>query len=485
MVNMKKIIKHINYFLLTILLLGSVSCNNWLDLEPENKLVKQEFWQNKEDVAAVMAATYNAYRRNSEALWVWGEVRADMVDFTGSTFSNYKSIAQSEILSTNGSISWSGFYNAINLANTILAFSESVLEKDETFDVKLEKSYEAEALFIRAKCYFDMVRIWKEVPIVITASSTDTVSFSIEKSPESEIIKQIEMDLIEAKQMAFKDEYANDPELYKGRANWYSINALLADTYLWSEQYQKCIDACDEIINSGKFQLQTANDWYLLYYPGNANESIFEIQYNDDYDGESNPFSMNMVPAVGSSRLKLKPYCEELYSSIDIRQGDPNPLSKYQYKSLSPKVKRTSTDYDVNMIYYRYADVLLAKAEALAELGRFTEANDVINIILQRATLAPGNISPDISTFRNAILEQRAKEFALEGKRWFDILRFAKRNHFENKNLIIQMILEGADVKNRPILRSRVLDTMAYYLPIPEGELKTNPKLVQNPYYDR
>ena len=82
-------------------------------------------------------------------------------------------------------------------------------------------------------------------------------------------------------------------------------------------------------------------------------------------------------------------------------------------------------------------------------------------------------------------MEERSKEFAFEGKRWFDVLRFAKRNNFENKNLIIQMILEGADAKQKPILRSRILDTMSYYLPIPESELKANPKLVQNSFYDR
>ncbi|MFA9391111.1 MAG: RagB/SusD family nutrient uptake outer membrane protein [Prolixibacteraceae bacterium] len=482
---MKKIRKHISYLLLALLILSSVSCNEWLDLEPENKLVKQEFWQKKEDVAAVMAAMYNAYRRNSEELWVWGELRADMVDFTGSSFSDYKSIAQSEILPSNGSISWSGFYNAINLANTVLAFSEDVLSKDETFEVDLEKSYEAEALFIRSKCYFDMVRIWKEVPLVLVASSSDTVSFAVEKNTEAEIIKQIEADLQKAKTIAYKDQYASIPEMYKGRANWYSMNALLADIYLWSEQYEKCIGICDELISSGKFELENVNNWFTLYYPGNATESIFEIQYNDDYDGEYNPFSMEMVPAVGSSKLKLKPYCQDLFSATDIRQGSPDPLSKYQYKSLNPKEKRKSTDYDVNMIYYRYADILLMKAEALSELSRFDEANSYINEILERATLQPLTILPQLVTFRSILLEERAKEFALEGKRWFDVLRFAKKNHFENKSLIIQMILSGADVKNRPILRSRVLDTMAYYLPIPQGELDHNPKLVQNPYYDR
>ncbi|MCF8358409.1 MAG: RagB/SusD family nutrient uptake outer membrane protein [Prolixibacteraceae bacterium] len=481
---MKNLKKHISYLLIALFLIGFASCNEWLDVEPENKLVKQEFWQKKEDVAAVMAAMYNAYGRNCVDLWAWGEVRADMIEFS-SSFGDYQRIGKSEILPTNGSIDWSGFYNTINLANTILLFAEDVLLLDETFDSKTEKAYEAEALFLRSKCYFDLVRVWKEVPLVLEASSSDTVSFSIPKNSEVEIIKQIETDLLQAKTTAFSDEYAGTPEIFKGRANVYSINALLADVYLWSEQYEKCIRVCDEIINSGKFRLQGTNNWFELYYPGNAPESIFEIQFNDAYENEENPFNVNVIPPVGSSRISMKPYAQELFAKGDIRKGDPDPRSKYQYKSLTPKTKRTSNERDANMIYYRYADILLIKAEALAETGNFSESNNYINQILERATLPPMTIANDLEQFRSVIMDQRAKEFALEGKRWFDVLRFAKKNNFENKYLIVNMILSGADVKQRPILQSRVLDTMSYYLPISQAELDHNPLLEQNPYYDR
>lgn len=482
---MKNRTKYIHFLLVGLLMLGAVSCNNWLDLEPENKLVKQEFWKKKEDVAAVMAAMYDAYRENSEHLWSMGEVRADMVEFSSGLFPAYNLLSRSEILPTNSSANWSGYYNAINLANTIMVFAEQVLPLDETFDTDTEKAYESEALWIRAKCYFDMVRIWKEVPLILVASSSDTVSFAVEKNTEAEIIKQIETDLLNAKPNAYKDQYADNPEMFRGRANVYSITALLADVYLWSEQYDKCIEACDEIINSGKFRLMSSNNWFDLYYPGNAPESIFEIQYNDAYENEESPFNTQIVPLVGSSRINLKPYAQELYSATDIRQGDPDPRSKFQYKTLSPKLKRSTNERDVNMIHYRYADILFMKAEALAETGKFSESNALINELLNRAEISPINLEPTITNFRSVILEQRAKEFALEGKRWFDVLRFAKKNHFENKSLIIQMILEGADAKTKPILRSRVLDTMSYYLPISQAELDHNPKLVQNPYYDR
>lgn len=467
------------------LLFGAAACNQWLDLEPENKLVQQEFWQKKEDVSAVMAAMYDAFRETSTPIWIWGELRGNMVDIGGSGVEGYARIASGEILPSNGTISWSRFYNAINLANTILVFADDVLPLDETFDPKLQQSYEAEALFVRSKCYFDLVRVWKEAPLVLQASSSDTVDFSIAKNSEYEIIKQIEIDLLLAKTKAYTNEYAGNPAQFKGRANIHSINTLLADVYLWGEQYQKCIDACDEVINSGMYQLNNANNWFELYYPGNSAESIFEFQYDSNLENESNPFNRDVIPISGSKKCSTNPYALDIFSEQDFRFGDPDPSCKYQYSSLTPKTKRRPSEDDANMIQYRYAEVLLMKAEALVELERYSEANDLLNEILQRATLQPIAIPNDKEVFRNAILEERAREFAYEGKRWFDVLRYAKRNDFENKHFLIQMILEGADVKLKPVLRSKILDTMSYYLPIPEGDILTNPNLVQNPFYDR
>jgi hypothetical protein len=91
----------------------------------------------------------------------------------------------------------------------------------------------------------------------------------------------------------------------------------------------------------------------------------------------------------------------------------------------------------------------------------------------------------DKVTLRDALLDEKGREFLFEGKRWFDLLRAAKRNKFQNKQIIIDMILSGADIKQQAILKTKVYDTLSYYLPIAERELIYNQNLVQNPYYDR
>jgi hypothetical protein len=91
----------------------------------------------------------------------------------------------------------------------------------------------------------------------------------------------------------------------------------------------------------------------------------------------------------------------------------------------------------------------------------------------------------DLEQARQALLDERGREFMFEGKRWFDILRVAKRNNFENKQIIIDILLSGADVKQQAVLRTRVFDTLSYFLPVPEDELIYNQNLKQNPFYDR
>ncbi len=124
------------------------------------------------------------------------------------------------------------------------------------------------------------------------------------------------------------------------------------------------------------------------------------------------------------------------------------------------------------------------KAEAVIELGNYEVANNLIRETLLRAGM-PYEDSFDKETLRKALLDEKGREFLLEGKRWFDLLRAAKRNKFENKQIIISMILSGADIKQQAILRTKVYDTLSYYLPIAEHELIYNQNLVQSPYYDR
>jgi starch-binding outer membrane protein, SusD/RagB family len=487
----------INYSTIKIFLAGLLlvvvftQCSEWLDLEPENDLIEGDFWQKREDVEAMLAATYTSWRNNSFNNLIMGEIRADMVRFLGGAFSDYNRIAQSDITTTNNRVNWAGYYQTINLANTLLYYSPFVLEKDETFSIEHKEAIDAEALYLRSLSYFYLVRLWKEVPLALNPMISDTVDVFLPKSTESEVLEQIVLDLKYAETIAYSDEYIDNPAWFKGRANVYSIRALLADVLLWQENYDGCIEYCNKIIDSGKFSLEPQNNWFRLYYPGNSmTESLFEVQYSTVYM-QTNPLYYDMIRLSASGaevNMVATENLSSLYNITDVRLFNAtgivaNPGNKYASKDMI-FTRRLPSENDANLLTYRFAEILLMKAEALVEKGAIQEANDLITLVSDRSS---GMYEPlgDSENLRSAVLAERAREFAGEGKRWFDILRYAKRNNFQRKGFIINMILANAGVQQRPVLESRVSDIMSYYLPIPENELIYNPNLVQNPYYDR
>lgn len=475
-----------NILIISILLMVFSACEDWFELEPENDLIQQEFWQKKQDVDAVVAAMYDAFRETSLENLIWGEVRADMYRFLGSDFSDYDRIAKVDISSTNDAVDWKKYYEAINMANTVMLYSGDVQAVDKTFSEEEKLIYDSEALFIRSLCYFYLVRLWKDVPLVLQSSNSDTVDFFQPKRSENEVLNHIVEDLKYAETIARDPGYnAEEDPFLKGRVNKYAIQALLADILLWQEKYQDCIAYCDKIIGTGLYKLEPEQSWFELYYPGNSVESIFEIQYNDNFQHEHNPVYNEMIPTGGSIKTVITPEARNLFPLEDVRNCRRQyAVWKYLGKNLEG-ITRDATERDANYIYYRYADILLMKAEALAEQQKFSEASILFNQVVERSGLPPVIVAPNIEAYRSFILEERAREFALEGKRWFDVLRFAKRDNFNNKEIIMEMILAGASAKDRPILKAKLLDTLSYYLPVPEKDLNYNPNLVQNPYYDR
>ncbi|MDA3890552.1 MAG: RagB/SusD family nutrient uptake outer membrane protein [Salinivirgaceae bacterium] len=460
---------------LAIILIFQTSCNKWIDIEPENDLIQQEFWKTQDDVLAVLAATYNATRSNSFIAFSHGEIRADFITIPSGDL-GWPAIAGNKVTATSGETGWGGYYKAINLANTVMHYAPIVKGYDQTLTDEVLDGINSEMLFLRSLAYFYLVRTWKEVPLILSATISDTVDFYIPKSPEHVILKQLVKDLKEASSLAstkFSDQ---------GRVNKYGIQALLADVLLWSENYDECITYCDAIINSGHFTLEDNSNWFRNYYPGNSpNESIFEVLYDDNLEGQSSDF-------ISYDELNVEIDKMAYEETTDIRIcGGSGPLWKYIGLDETGKnsKRRRSGLYDASFIYYRYSEILLMKAECLAETGNFADANKLLSDVAERA----GTIHLETNTlesFRTALLAERGREFAAEGKRWFDVLRFAKRNKFEGQSFLANLLLDkAADAQDLAIMRARVLDTMSFYLPISDDEIKLNRNLVQNPFYDK
>ncbi len=492
--------------LIILVLLGSFafnSCDKWLYLEPEDGIILQDFWKSKEDVHAAMMGCYASLLGNSQGsgydipqlLFLWGELRADMV-VQDRLNNDFRYVFNGDILPDNKICQWNAFYRTINYCNTVLHYAPEVQKIDPSFTLESMKQYEAEAYGLRALMYFYLVRIFDEVPIKLTATTDDGQNFAIPKSSREKVFNQIRSDLYMAeKNAAFS---YGDIASNKGRISVYTANAIQADMYLWTEQYDSCLIACNKIINSGRYGLVAGDiEWFNnLYSNGNSIESILELQFSNS---KLNPFytlfkSRKYLKASAQGIEDNFPQDEfTLPEDADIRADGASYKSSdnytvWKYLGINRDDLRAENESWAHFIVYRYADILLMKAEALAQLDRGQEALDILGVIRSRAQASKSSDmwggATDKASVTDFILSERTREFAYEGKRWFDLLRNARRNKYERKQILIDMVLKSAPAEKQLTIKSKIEDTLSHYLPIYLYELDANPALVQNKFYE-
>jgi hypothetical protein len=496
--------------ILAILLIfvTTVSCDNYLDLRPQDGIVREEFWKTKEDIRAAVIGIYSALLKSppvikvptdgteynvSEYLFMYGEFRADMVSPGGFTSTDQRDITTSNILSSNDLTSWAVFYRVINYCNTVIELAPAVLDTDPTLTKKQLNNYLSEALAIRAYLYFTLARTFKDVPLKLNATLSDQDNFQLATTPQSQVFEQVEKDLALAEEYAVTD-YGDTPS-NKGRVTVYTINAMQTDVYLWMEKYTEALAAATKVTDSGKFALIPASSsWFnKVFAQGNTTESIFEFQYSTT---NLNPFydMFYSRPEFLASPTVLEGVFGVDYANadnVDIRGVRcaliPGVNEIYKFTGLNTVDHKGLQECDTHWFVYRYADVLLLKAEALAELGKGQEALDIItNLRKERKAISitaqvvdPANKSQLI----DYILAERARELAFEGKRWFDVLRNARRNNYERLDLLLNMAMTNAPANQQQSILAKLKDPNSHYLPINIYDLYTNKALVQNPFY--
>ena len=511
------------YLVIALSFAGFVSCNDWLTLHPDNAQTTDQYWQSKQDVESVIAAGYVRFREcvKDHSLFVWGEMRGEMISITNATLNDDIKAAQKirnlDIETTNTFVSWAKLYRVIGLANSVLKYAPAVRELDPSFSLAEMNSYFSEAYFLRALSYFYLVRTFKDVPLILEPYVEDSEQFEIPKSPEEDVLAQIIADLKRALELPPREFYTEtdetNPVNTKGRATKWSIYALLADVYLWRgdealNDYESVISACQqvrnyEVENGGKLTLLGTSEWFDNYYPGNSAESIFEVQF--DYNKQqSNSFVNWFAALIGASRTANNQQVYGIsesavllfYTSLPLGDnrglgGSYDPYggvwkySGFSYYYVDNAVRSNSNQSDQNFIIYRLADIYLIQAEAYIMQGNYSAAIELIADIRRRA-----GIQEVLSTYStelemlDLLLNEKAREFIGEGKRWFDLLRVARRHNYQYKEYMIEHSLEALSPGNVPMARQKLADPYAHYLPIHKDELMANKLLDQNPYYE-
>lgn len=474
--------KRFPLWLATCLLLGALgSCKKYLNQVPENSLTRDQFFKTEADANAAIMGVYDALQACTEKFITWGEFRADLISPLSNndiTYPYYELFENNRVASV-----WAHPYNLIGRANIVIEKVPEVPALDYRFTQEESNGIVAEALFMRALAYFYLVRTFKDVPLVLQPPSSDAVNYLVPKATADSVLNQIEADLA----IAEKDipvQYAKDAET-KGRVTKGAVNALQADVYLWRAKYDEAAAAAKKVLDNERYKLVRGDNWFNIFSQKNSTESIFEIQYDyqlsetNSLRGISGNFIMNPVLFSYFDGEK------DLLRGLNRTYREAGSRTYWKYTGLNTDNIERPTN-DPNFIIYRLPDVMLMRAEALAHLG--TEAKDeagaLVNAVRKRVALDPYDFldaNAPLNLFLDLIMKERAMELAMEGKRWFDLVRVATNEN--QPDFLISRVVAARTVAERAQMRARIIDPRGWYLPIHRDELNKNPRLEQNPYY--
>lgn len=424
------------------------------------------------------------------------ETHADNA-YSGTTGAELISLEKQSQDGTNKNLNrdWTNYLAQVAVANRIICNIDSV--PDENFDKAERKQWKSEALIWRAWMYFDMVRMWGDVPLVIEeAPAINNDNFDEvypmlfpSRTPVLEVYAQIIKDLEEALEGAPAVNASNKQLLTKSVAK-----ALLAKVYAEKpvRDYNKTIQYCADVEADGFELMPNYSDLYSVNDAKtdvnyrNTKESIFEMVYPQ---GSGNwctwMFGIDLCDPnskydwakwITPSRDLIQAFENEgdvIRMNEAIVWAQPSWSNHYPSNHY-PFMYKTRSRYN-SIIKIRFADILLLKAEAYVATGNLPAAVTLVNKIRERVKLPALNssITGSADKMKEAVLKERRLELAFEGQRWFDLVR-------NDVVLDVMNTLNSRDTGRTPMLK---ITEQTILFPVPETQIELNSNLTQNPGY--
>ncbi len=516
---MKKI-KFVAVVLVLAGILGGMGCKKFVEQKPISTISPDRFWKDKNDAATWMAGIYNSLQTTlSTNFFDWGEVRSDNVRVGGTgnaqltMITNTLSANDADI---NGITNWTNLYVTISLCNYGIKYYPGMIEKNLDGGAAIYRDDLGQCYALRALMYFYGLRVWSRLPLHTVPVEGLNQEIDLPRSPIEDVRKQIMSD-IDSSLLTIANVTTQKYYIQKA-----AVYALQTDVAMWFQDYDLALTASQNCITTSKCTLVTSiAAWKNIFVdPVNSTETIFNLYWSTIERGGG----VGVCQKVGSSSntnqyevttdiwQELKDHIDTVtqqsidgrywalwdtttYTTPDIYDAAVVQLGKYSPWKTVPGAGFTfegNSDCDVKIPIYRFADILLLRAEALTHKGRYQEALDIVNSIRNRVGYTVkaqlSDYSGDITTgIERTVLKERQFELLGEGKRWFDLCRIGKIYDYTN---------DGYDYLREitnPILSTRTgailyqdanMGRILY--PINSGVFNANPKLVgdQNPPYD-
>jgi hypothetical protein len=477
---MKKIFS-IPLFLGLIML---VSCQKQLELTPK-KIYYDNFYQSAEDAISAVNAVYsnlNQVNQYNSSLWLLQDVASDDC-FARENLNdpNIHQIDQYDLNATNNYLSeiWRGSYQGIFRANIVL---EKVPETK--MDTVLKNRILGEARFLRGQFYFNLVRLFGDVPLITKpiSSSLNDDELYVARTSVDLVYNQVIEDFIFASSNCPKN-YSQSVD--KGRVTKGAALGLLSKTYLTLKQWTNAANTAKAVVELGVYGLYDDYSGNFKDVNRNGKESVFAVQFFSGVPSQNNQIVITGLPSIPGlfpAGVEVMLPTENLLNSFE--EGDYRKevsfFDEYWFYEFEPHIWK-HWDQDTyepdetaqcgsNFAVMRYSEILLIYAEAINEIsGPTAEAYDAINQIRNRARNGNAEVLPDLDglsqdDFRLAVLNERRHEFVNEGVRWYDLVRTGNLVEYVNN-------AKGSDSNPQEFNN---------LFPIPQRELDNNPKLDQN-----
>lgn len=437
--------------------LGAAACDDPLDVNPRASIPADQALQTAVELETAVTGLYDglqdadgAYGRNAV---IYPDLYAETLEFTG-TYQTDREVDQGTVQASNVAIEeiWADFYDVVGRANNVLAALPD-LPAEEATAAQLDE-WRAQALFARAVAYFNLVRWFGDVPLVLEPTWDLEGDFQPAQAPMSQVYDQIETDLMEVIDLL-------PPEGPSNFATGYGAQTLLAKAYLAQRDQGTgfCSDAralLDNVIDEGPYVL--VEDYADVFAVADNAELIFNLRYTVN---DANNLAFWFFPYDLGGRLGVAPTTDllESYEGLERFEASVGFDDFDGYYGLKYHEIATGED-DVPVL--RLADAYLMRAEANWCLGEpaMTVVAD-INAVRERADvpLLDPAVVDTRDELEDALLHERMVELAMEGHRFFDLRRFG----------VATEVLG--------------IDENQLYFPIPQSERDVNPNLDQNPGY--
>ena len=475
-----------------ISLLGVLLCScdeEFLNPLPDSAIVVDAFFDSDDDVLAGIIGVYDAFQgvnvntesnttrfnRGIQFEFMVTEMRSDntrtaTLEGSRADFHRYRVDANN----VQSEDYYQSMYEIIFRVNNVLNFIDVADESNQS-------AYQAEAKFLRAIAYFNLVRLYGPVPLVTSVVGPTDNEVLFTRIAEDKVYDQIVSDLQEA--------INNLDNSFKSRASQAAAQGLLAKTYLSqpSPNYAGAQQLCEAIINSGRFSLE--ENFHDVFYDELNDEILFAIQYEFGNVQESQGFSAEFTATARQGRQDgLNIVNDNLVADFIQYGGNRTEVSYITFPSWTEVTKFLPEGSDVSVfpptygqspgnagndvIILRYADVLLMHAEAILAGGDQTSEGTAIESYMkvrERAGFDPVDDRPTALT-KEALLVERRVELAFENQRFFDLLRFGVADAILSAHAVDNGY---TDYNPRKLL-----------LPIPSREINLSGGLLtQNPGY--